>query len=84
MSKMKDDLLKCKDYSNIIEIVEEALDNAGIICVKTSMDQLVVKDKTKKEIESVINTLTIPKVIQILSLSVKESNGSVYIRRKIK
>ena len=84
MSKMKDDLLKCKDYSNIIDEIEKALDNEGIPVVKTSKNQLVVKDKTKKEIESVINTLTIPKVIQILSLSVKESNGSVYIRRKIK
>lgn len=84
MSKMKDDLLKCKDYSNIIEEIEKALDNEGIPVVKTSKNQLVVKDKTKKEIESVINTLTIPKAIQILSISVKESNGFVYIRRKIK
>lgn len=83
MSKMKEDLLKCKDYSNILETIEEALDNAGITVVKTSKNELVVKDNTKKEIEAVIDTLTIPKVIQILTISVKESNGSVYIRKKI-
>lgn len=83
MPKFKEDLNKCKEYENILGDIKTALSDAGIRIIKTSENELMV-ESDKEQVEKIIHSLPIPKVVLLLLIKVKKSKDIVYIRKKIK
>lgn len=83
MSHYTEDLKECKEYSNILITAKAALMEAGFQIVEEHENELVVKGK-KSEVKSIIHSLSIPKVIILLMISVTGSKKYTHIRKKIK
>lgn len=84
MKNFKIDMNSCKKYSDIMDDVERALSENGIEYEKASKNEIVVLNKTKKEVSKIIQSLTIPQMVIYLMLNITELKKKIYIRKKVK
>ena len=84
MKHFEHDMNTCKEYSGIIDSIEEVLSNNDIEYEKISNNEIMVPNKTKKEVSKLIHSLTIPSVVIYLMINIVELKKNVYIRKKIK
>lgn len=81
---MQRDLEECKKYLDILGTITEELESNGIKVDTNKKHELVVLKKNKKDIESLIYSLPIPKMVLMLLIDIKEIKGSVHIRQIMK
>lgn len=84
MKHFEHDMNTCKEYSGIMDSIEEVLGNNDIEYEKISNNEIMVPNKTKKEVSKLIHSLTIPSVVIYLMINIIELKKNVYIRKKIK
>lgn len=84
MKHFEDDMNTCKNYSDIMETIEESLEENNIEYEKISNNEIMVPNKTKKEVSELIHSLTIPSVVIYLMINIVELKKKIYIRKKIK
>lgn len=84
MSNIVTDIKKCKDYSSILDDIKVKLDSEKIVYSQSSKHEIIVENKSQKEIESIISTLPIPKIIIFLMIDIISAKNKVFIRKKMK
>lgn len=74
-----------ENISNIMDNVESILTENNInYLTNASNTEIVVKDSTKKEVISLINSLPIANMLLCMILDISSTKGKVYIRKKMK
>ena len=84
MKHFEHDMNTCKEYSGIMNNIEEALNDNDIEYEKISNNEIMVPNKTKKEVSELIHSLAIPSVVIYLMINIVELKKKIYIRKKIK
>lgn len=84
MKHFEHDMNTCKEYSDIMNNIEKVLNDNDIEYEKISNNEIMVLNKTKKEVSELIHSLTIPSVIIYLMINIVELKKKIYIRKKIK
>lgn len=84
---------KFSDYlSENIENISNIMDNVELLLTENNINyltnasntEIVVKDSTKKEVISLINSLPIANMLLCMILDISSTKGKVYIRKKMK
>lgn len=84
---------KFSDYlSENIENISDIMDNVEFLLTENNINyltnasntEIVVKDSTKKEVISLINSLPIANMLLCMILDISSTKGKVYIRKKMK
>lgn len=84
MKEFREELTRCKDYGKILDTIEETLQDATLEVDRVSENELMVKNAEKSKVDSLIQSLPIPKLERLLLIKVKEAKNIIYIRKKIK
>ena len=84
MKRFEHDMNTCKEYSDIMNSIEDVLGSNEIEYEQISNNEIMVPNKTKKEVSELIHSLTIPSVVIYLMINIVELKKNVYIRKKIK
>ena len=75
----------CKEINNIMDDIASLLEENSIDFTRNaSANEIIVSNETKKNINNLIRTLSIPKIVLQIILDVCEIKNNVYIRKKIK
>lgn len=82
---MKSTLDKCYDHLDVMDEISSLLEDESIEFTTTaSKREIIVKEKKKREIKNLVETLPIPKMVLYLLVDVTSAKGRTYIRQKMK
>lgn len=82
---MKSTLDKCHEHLDIMDEISSLLEDESIeFTTNASKKEIIVKEKNKREIKDLVETLPIPKIVLYLLVDVTSAKGRTYIRQKMK
>ncbi len=85
MKEYSEVMESCKETNNIMDDIASLLEENNIDFTRNaSANEIIVSNETKKNINNLIRTLSIPKIVLQIILDVCEIKNNVYIRKKIK
>lgn len=85
MKEYSEVMESCKETNNIMDDIASLLKENNIDFTRNaSANEIIVSNETKKNINNLIRTLSIPKIVLQIILDVCEIKNNVYIRKKIK
>lgn len=85
MKEYSEVMESCKETNNIMDDIASLLEENNIDFTRNaSANEIIVSNETKKNINNLIRTLSIPKIVLQIILDVCEVKNNVYIRKKIK
>ena len=82
---MKSTLDECHNYLDIMDEISSLLEDKSIeFTTNASKREIIVKERKKREIKKIVETLPIPKMVLYLLVDVTSAKGRTYIRQKMK
>ena len=85
MKEYSEVIKRWKEINNIMDDIASLLKENNInFTHKASANKIIISNETKKNINNLIRTLSIPKIVLQIILDVCEIKNNVYIRKKIK